>query len=147
MVQGRAALNRRLMAIPQKVRTEVVAQMEKEASQLVQEMSSLKPHPNIRIGWTWGDAPAGSVAIGRVGQTEFAKIAITIYATAISNGRPFPNLAAWFEFGTGPRSQRTTGRSTGAMPASPFFFPVYRANRTRIRGSISRAVTRGVKKA
>lgn len=147
MVQGVSALNRRLMSIPQKVRVEVVAQMEKEANKLVQEMRSLRPAREIIIDWTWGDAPAGSVTIGQVGQNRFGKIAITVYATARKNGRAFPNLAAWFEFGTGPRSQRKTGRYTGVMPASPYFFPVYRANRSRIRGSISRAVTRGVKKA
>lgn len=135
------------MAIPQKVKAEVVAQLEKEAEKLVAEMNALKPNRAIIIDWTWGDVPAGAVTLGRVGRTQFEKIAITIYATGVSNGKPFPGLAGWFEFGTRPRVQKTTGRYTGQIVASPYFFPVYRSNRTRIRGNISRAITRGVRKA
>lgn len=37
--------------------------------------------------------------------------------------KPFSSLAHFFEFGTGPRTQKTTGRYTGSMPAQPFMRP------------------------
>ena len=36
------------------------------------------------------------------------------------------------EFGTGPRVQRTTGRSTGSMPAAPFMRPAWKQNKSKV---------------
>lgn len=146
MVIGTAALHARLQAIPAKVREEVRLQLEKEAENLVSQMNTLKPIPEITIGWTWGEAPAGAVTIGRVGQNETARVAVTIYATGMVNGKAFAALAGWFEFGTKDRRHKS-GKRTGRITASPYFYPVYRSNRTRIRSALSRAVTRGVRKA
>lgn len=38
--------------------------------------------------------------------------------------RPFSKLAHLIEFGTAARTQRTTGRFTGRMPANPFLRPL-----------------------
>jgi hypothetical protein len=37
--------------------------------------------------------------------------------------RPFSRLGHLVEFGTAPRTQQTTGRYTGRMPANPFMRP------------------------
>lgn len=148
MVQGAAELRRRFQALPQHVRSEVTAEIEKQAQGLVAQMNAIKPSPAIKVAWTWGDAPRGAVTLARTrGGRAFGKVAATIYATGISSGSEFPALATWFEFGTAERVQKTTGRYTGRIAAQPYFFPAYRANKTRIRSAISRAVTRAVKRA
>lgn len=146
MVQGLAELSRKLKAIPNSVLEEVTAQLEKEAGKIVSEMNALKPIPEITVGWTWGDAPAGAVTIGQVRGREFGRIAITIFATANTKKGSRPAIARWFEFGTKDR-YHDSGKYTGKISQSPYFFPVWRSNRTRFRGNLSRAVTRGVRKA
>ena len=60
---------------------------------------------------------------------------ITLYAGTRdkSLGDQDAFYARWQEFGT------------EKMPASPFFFVVWRANRTRVRSGISRAARKAVK--
>jgi HK97 gp10 family phage protein len=53
-------------------------------------------------------------------------------AAAVSNA-PHDH---WFEYGTAPRTQKTTGDSTGAMPARPFFRPAVDANKGRVQDLI-----------
>lgn len=122
--------------------------MQRTAERVTREMRAFNPltDADIEINWTWGDAPKGSVTLGTVrsgknpGKT-YDKIAITIYA----RGRGF--AAMWFEHGTAERFQKSTGRRTGRVTAQPFFFPVYRANKKRIRSTINAAVRRGFKKS
>lgn len=150
MVQGVAKFKARMRNIPEVVRAEIVKQLEKEAGKVVAFMASLNPLPGtIRIDWTWGDTPAGAVTIGTVRGQEHDRIAITIYATASTSKYPggIAAIARWWEFGTAPRRQKTTGRYTGYIPASPFFYPAWRAERRRVKGNIARAVKRGFKKA
>lgn len=144
MVTGVAELHAKLAEVPQLVQDEVVQEMEKSAALLVSEMKALVPEDEgdlkSSIGWSWGDAPAGSLTIGSFRGREFGKLKITIYAgnstTIVTNKRgiEFQN-ARLQEFGT------------VNMAANPYFFPVFRANKTRIRSNISRAVTRAFKKS
>lgn len=149
MVNGIENIRRLHKSIPQRVRAEVTAQLETEAQKFVQEANAIKPDEKITIGWTWGSAPAGAITVGKVANREYEKIAITIYAIGplLEDARVPISLADVFEFGTNPRTQRSTGKFTGSMPASPYFFPTYRANRRRVRANLSRAVSRGFKKA
>jgi len=141
MVKGVSRFQRKMKAIPDSVREEVTRTIEGAANDLVADMRTLNPLPNeIEINWTWGDAPKGAVTLGRVGRNRYDKIAATIYA----RGDTF--AAHWFEFGTAPRFQATTGRATGRIEESPFFFPAYRGNRRRLRARITRAVARGFRK-
>lgn len=144
MVKGLGALHQRFTAIPENVRTEVAAQMEVEANKLVRQMRAVAPKDSgqlaASIGWTWGDAPEGSLSIGTIRGNEYGKVKITIYAggpqTVVKNKRGMEfQLARLQEFGT------------KRMPANPFFFPTYRSNEKNIRSSLSRAVTRAVKKS
>lgn len=105
------------------------------------------------IGWTWGDAPKGSVAIGTVG--DGAAMRITIYA-----GDEKAYYARWVEFGTqahavgkgsdlsvkGKKRRQTGGQHPGAAP-QPFFFPAYRLGRKRAINRIKRAISKAVKEA
>jgi len=145
--QLRAAFNR----VPEKIRDEVTIQVEREAERLVKQISQQKPvgidgNPidEIEVGWTWGAAPRGSITLGSVANNKFAKVQVTVYA----RGKPGSGFgAAWFEFGTEMRVQKTTGKETGILPAQPFFWPNYRDRRKFIKRNLRAAITRGIKKA
>lgn len=131
------AMERRFAAIPVKVREAVRYAMADQADKLVEEMFNLAPKDTYElvssIGWTWGDAPAGTMAIGTVGGpggTEYGSMKITIFA---GGGDAFH--ARFQEFGTVD------------MAANPFFYPVWRLRRRRVRSAISRAMRKAIREA
>ena len=135
MVQGLDRFNARWRKIPQMARKNVRAEMEDIANDITDEMWSrvLQGKTGVlgaSIGWTWGDAPAGSMTIGTVGKAEYGTMRITIYAGGDEA------FYAWFhEFGT------------VKMPANPFFFPVWRAEKRRVRSRISRAMSKAIRES
>lgn len=134
MVKNLGRFQRQIRAIPSAVRAEVRKQLEKEAEKIVRLMRAFAPKGTTRrlvesIGWTWGDAPDGTMALGQVAD-EPGGLAITIYA---GGGDAF--YARFQEFGR------------VKMPANPFFYPVWRGERRRARAGIRRAVKRGIAKA
>ena len=134
MVQGLDELNRRWGAVPDRVREAVREAMEKAADSVVADMRKIAPKGESgdlarSINWTWGDAPAGSLVIGTAtGGRSYGSMVITFYA---GGGDAF--YARFQEFGT------------VKMAAQPFFFPVWRVWRRRVRSRISRAVTKAMK--
>ncbi|RMF11096.1 MAG: HK97 gp10 family phage protein [Alphaproteobacteria bacterium] len=48
------------------------------------------------------------------------------------------------EFGTAERFHKS-GKSVGSAPAQPFLFPAYRIMKRRIKGRMSRAITKSLK--
>lgn len=135
MVEGLAKFEARWKRIPQNALINVRAAMEEAATDIVEEMWSRAPQGatgrvGASIGWTWGDAPAGSFTIGKVGGKEYSSLKITIYA---GGGDAF--YAKFHEFGT------------VKMSANPFFFPVWRARRKRVKGRISRAISKAIKES
>tara|TARA_R110002049_G_scaffold23545_10_gene83649 strand:- start:39023 stop:39442 length:420 start_codon:yes stop_codon:yes gene_type:complete len=135
MVKGLAEFNRRWTAIPRAVRQAAIDTLEKNANELVGAIKPLIPIEGIEVAWTWGQAPKGSMALGSVGTSDRGLL-ITVFA----RGESFN--PAWFEFGTAPRFTKS-GRYSGQIIASPFFWPTYRAKKRRLRGRM----TRNVKKA
>lgn len=135
-MKGQAALHKQLEAIPAALLAELRIVLEREAENLVQEMRRLVPVESgilqESIGWTWGEAPAGRIKIGSVGGKRFGTLSISIYAGA-KNGDDDAFYSYFVEFGT-----------TSAT-AQPFFFPVYRANRKRIRANLKRGISRVMK--
>ena len=133
MVEGLDALNRRWWAIPDRVRAEVVAAMEATAENVVRDMRNIAPKGETgnlvrSISWTWGEAPAGSITIGKsTAGRSYGAMTLTIYA---GDGAAF--YARFQEFGTKD------------MPASPFFYPIWRIWRRRVRSRIAAAVRRAI---
>lgn len=143
MVKGLTALNRKLtVTIPKRVQEATRKAMEKGAEETVQMMKRLVPFETgaLRdsIGWTWGDAPAGSFTIGTVGGREYGTMRITIYAgneqTKVGSRKQF-QLARLQEFGT------------QAMAANPFFYPSWRAMRKRVKSRITREMKKAIQQA
>lgn len=157
MVAGLDKVRAQLNAVPELVRRELIREMERSANEMVKDMRALVPVRSgvlrASIGWTWGDVPAGALKIGQVRGRSYGRLAITIYA-----GNRAAYYARFVEFGTRPHAvgrnasldrglrQDGIGLHPGASPR-PFFYPVYRANRRRVRARLSRAVTRAVKQA
>ena len=134
-IQGLDAFRRRWGAIPGAVRDAVATEMEAIAADLVADMRKLAPKGATlalveSIRWTWGEAPKGSMVIGRVGRGEYGALRITIYA---GGGDAF--YARFHEFGT------------VKMVAQPFFFVAWRARRRAIRGRLTRAINRAIRAA
>lgn len=135
MVKGLAELNRRWGGIPEAVRINTRAAMEDIATDLVEEMWARAPHGatgvlSASIGWTWGEAPAGTLVIGSVGGRDYGTMRITIFA---GGGEAF--YARFHEFGT------------SRMPARPFFYPVWRARRRNARARLARAIGRTIRES
>lgn len=154
-VLNRDRLKRKLLAVPEFVKAEIKLAMEQSAEEIVKLAQQLVPvrdgtlHDSI--GWTWGDAPKGSISIGSV-PGPGKELRITIYA-----GSEEAYYARWVEFGVAAssRGQRITNRSgrsrvsggaTGQGPR-PFFFPAYRIGRKKAKGRVSRAVRKAAKRA
>ena len=134
MVQGLTEFQSRWGAIPDLVRNEMRAEMEDIADDMVAQMYSRAPFLTGdlagSIQWTWGDAPAGSLKLGSVSGREYGAMTLTIYA-----GDKDAFYARFQEFGT------------VKMAANPFFYPVWRANKRRIKARLSRAVRKAIRLA
>nr|WP_278377190.1 HK97-gp10 family putative phage morphogenesis protein [Brucella anthropi] len=131
-VIGLESLKRKLLAIPEQAKAEIRKAMETSAEEIVRFAKSLAPVDTgdlqMSISWTWGDAPDGTMILGRV-VGDKNDLVITIYA-----GGSEAYWARWVEFGT------------SKMKAQPFFLPAYRANRKRVRGRITRGINKAAKK-
>ncbi len=149
MVKGVDRVRRRLRALTAAFEQEIPDALERLATDIVKGMNAAKPIPEITVAWTRGaDIPKGAVALAGVADGDGSRVAITIYATASTTGVPggFPAIARWFEFGTAPRVQKTTGRYVGQITAQPYFYPIYRANKKRVRAQVRAAIDRAVRR-
>lgn len=108
--------------------------MERGANEVVDTAKSFVPYRDgaLRrsIGWTWGNAPAGSISIGTIRGRQYSALRITIYA---GNKEAF--YARFQEFGT------------VKMAANPFFFVAWRINRRRIKSRVTRETNKAIKRA
>jgi HK97 gp10 family phage protein len=118
--------------------------MERAAEQIVAMMKNLVPVDNgtLRdsIGWTWGKAPKGSLAVAAIKGGKADGLTITIYA-----GNDKAYYARWVEFGTSPRANggKFSGTKNPGTRARPFFYVSWRANKR----SAKRIVRKGVRDA
>ena len=138
-------LQKKLDRLPIKVKQRIREAMEQGANEIVNMAKNLVPDDSgaLRdsIGWTYGQAPKGAMTLGKV-QSLGGELTITIYA---GNSEAF--YARWVEFGTSQHTAggKFAGATIPAIPASPYFYVSFRANRRRVRGRISRAINRAAK--
>jgi hypothetical protein len=151
-------LEARLARAVEAVEIAIRRSMEEAAEDLVQFMKQLAPvkEGDLRksIGWTWGDAPEGSVSVDTVTSSG---VQITIYA---GRGLDFPARARWVEFGTAPHSVAKGGGTAagkalfaagGGKPhpgakAHPYFYPAYRAKKAGIIRRMRREIKAELKR-
>lgn len=122
-VLGVERLQRKLRALPQVEKDRIRAAIAKSAREIADLAESLVPKDSGllagSIGWTWGEAPKGSMALA---QAKVGDLTATVYA-----GDSDAFYVRWVEFGT------------QKMAAQPFFFVAYRALRKRTKSNIKRA--------
>ena len=133
MVKGLAEMNRRWGAIPAKVRQAARDTLEQNAEEIVADMRKAAPVGEtgkllFSINWTWGKAPAGTMVVGAVGASNSSDLRITIYA-----GGDDAFYARFHEFGT------------KNMTANPFFWPIWRARRRRVKSRLTRNINKAIK--
>lgn len=99
------------------------------------------------IGWTFGDAPKGSVIVmkGR-GRRRGKAVVVTIYAgRSVAKSDAF--YARFVEFGTAPHT--AGGMFKGAQhpgaTAHPFFFPAWRLKKKKLKGRVGREMRKSAK--
>jgi len=142
MVDGIKALEKKLTkTIPEAIRKAASDAMEKGAQEVVDMMKRRVPRDTGElantIGWTWGDAPKGSMVIGEVQNRKYNTMRILIFAgsekTRVGSRNQF-QLARLLEFGT------------QEMGPKPFFFGSWRANKKRVRSRVTRAIREAIKR-
>jgi HK97 gp10 family phage protein len=142
---GLQKLQKKLEALPGKVKARIREAMEEGAKEIVALAKSLVPADSgaLRdsIGWTWGRAPKGAMTIGKI-QSIGGDLTITIYA---GNSEAF--YARWVEFGSAAHTAggKFAGATIPAIPASPFFYVSFRALRGRVKSRITRSINKAAK--
>lgn len=155
---NRERLRAKLRALPDNLRKNIVDPMEKSAQNIVDLAINLCPERTgaLRnsIDWNWGDPPAGSSFGSKAPTVSKSVFRISVYA---GNDRAF--YARWVEFGTQPSvkgskvsapsrgkgKKRVAYRTHPGTRAQPFFYPAYRASRTKVRSAIARGVNKALK--
>lgn len=117
--------------VPKAVRAAATKTINDQAQKLVKDMQRVAPRGRTgrlrkSIKATMGDR--GGVTVGNVRGRSYGTIRAIVSAGA---GNAF--YARWVEFGT----IKTAAR--------PFFFPVYRARRKKIRAAINRSINKAIK--
>lgn len=144
-IEGLKRLQAKLDRLPSKVKQRIKDAMEAGADEIVTLAKSLVADDTgaLRdsIGWTYGRAPKGAMAIGKIESTG-GDLTITIYA---GNSEAF--YARWIEFGTSAHTAggKFAGATIPAQPARPFFYVSFRANRKRVKSRVTRAINKAAK--
>jgi HK97 gp10 family phage protein len=147
---NRERLLAKMAAIPAEIRKEIAKAVREGADEIVRVQKSLAP---VRTGAlrdsivaTQGAAaPAYSTFRGGQGGGESdPELSVTISA-----GNTKVRYAHLQEFGTAPHENGGifAGSEHPGNSPSPFFFPGYRATRRRVKGRITRATKKAIKKA
>ena len=135
-MKGAKRLSRKLRKdIPESVRRAVKPAIAKQAQRISNAQKALAPGWIVKeMGWREGGAAPGDV-FAEGGEDSDA--AATIFV------RDF--RARWFEFGTAPRVQKTTGRAVGRITAQPFFYPAWRLYKKPAGAAIRRALRKAIR--
>lgn len=130
-IEGRAALKRKLQAMPRAVREEIAKALEQSGAELSGLAKRLAPRKT-----------------GRLADSIRYEIEDDLRVT-VSAGDKEAFYAAMVEHGTKPHENkgRFKGSRNPGTRARPFFFPAYRALKKRIKTRLSRSITKGIKKA
>lgn len=147
-----AKLKKRFKEVPGKVEAALRPVMEDFAKQIVAQMKYTAPKDSgaLRdsIGWTWGAGPKGAMTVGEV-RHKGVGLHITIYVGTRDKtlGDRDAYYARWVEFGTSGHVNggMFAGSENPGITAQPFFYPVWRANRRRVKAGVNRALRKALK--
>lgn len=152
-IRGIRSLRRKLLAMPGPIRDQTRQALEEGAEQIVAQMRNIVVKGRTRrlfqsIGWTWNEAPKGSIAVA---SAKIGENTLTIFA-----GDEVAYYARWVEFGVRPHSLTKGARikKAGTQQGGPqhpgtrpqaFFFPIYRANKKEVKRRVNAAMRKALK--
>ena len=128
-IEGLERLRRRLDAMPAKARAAAVKMVNKSADELVAQMKAIAPVSQDKNPGELRDSIRKEE--GLLGDVS----AVVLADAKDDKGRPY---AARVELGH-------MAKNGVQVPAEPFFYPVVRVNRARIKRRLARAVSRALK--
>ena len=145
----------RLAKIQGPIRTRVRSALKQNGDEITGQMKAVAPKDSgalaASIKAVFGTFQVANANVRGVGTSGGGDPDLTLHLVA-------GDAKAWYarivEFGT--KEPRTIRRyfgnanqtvTVGAMPPRPFFFPVYRANKKRAKGRLTRAMKAGVREA
>lgn len=155
-LEGFAELDAKLAALPDRIAKGAAVRGMKKASRVIADDQERLANPGLRdtivvkakarnltglaeFGAVLGSGGSRREAVGalrgarRDRGSEGTRVTVRIGSTS--------PLAHLFEFGTAPRTQKTTGRYTGIMPAEPFVRPSFDNNKEAALAAIKREIT------
>jgi hypothetical protein len=131
-ILGLSALRAKFKRLPAAAEDATRIAIAQSADQIVAMAQRLVPVESgdlkRTIGWTWGEAPKGSIVLGS--SRGGANLTATIYA-----GNSIGYYARWVEFGT------------VQSRANPYFFPSYRTHAKKAKARIRLAIRKSAKAA
>jgi HK97 gp10 family phage protein len=136
-------LRRRLRAIPPRVAAAMSRALVQNAEELVGKMKNAAPYDSgdleDTIVWAFTSSRDGET-IGSVKGAEGLSV-------TISAGGGLAYYATWVEYGTPPHINggKFAGTLHPGTQKQPFFWPIYRLNKRRIKGRLSRAQNKAIK--
>lgn len=142
-MKNRARLLAKMKALAPAIRSAIKQAMAEGADEIVSEQKRLVPVRNGKlrdsIRQTWGDKPSTSAGTLVAGGEMQGDPDLTVWITA---GDREAFYARYVEFGTAPHVNggMFAGTQHPGATQQPFFYPVYRAKRRRVKSRIARAI-------
>lgn len=150
-LKGRARLLKKMASIPPEIRKDMAIAIKQGADDIVRLQRHLAPEQSgdLResiVATSGGAAPKYSTFKGkeRGGGKSDPDLSVTISA-----GNAKVRYAHIVEFGSAPHINggKFKGSQHPGTSASPFFFPGYRAMRRKVKGRITRATKKAIRRA
>jgi HK97 gp10 family phage protein len=142
---GLASLQRRLAAIPKRLKREVQPALLKGAEDMAGDIKRLAPVDDGDLRDSIAVTPAGQKTPAH--SQPGGSTTVPENAVAVTAGNTRVRYAHLLEYGTAPHINGGTfaGTQNPGVPAQPFFWPGYRLNRKRVKARIRRAISKAVK--
>jgi len=143
---GRAHLKKRMLALPEKMRTAADAALAKAADELVADIQAATPVASGDLRDSIKKVPLGDGRIGyRVVGGEHGKGKKGWYIRFVEHGTKAGVKGARTTDESG--RNRKVQRTHSGTRAQPFFWPTYRRSKTRIRSRLTRALKKAAKES
>ena len=139
---GRSALLRKLALLPDAARQEIAKAINQSAEEIAAAQRRQAPKRTGALERSIVVSRGGAVpkyaSVGRAGATDKGDPDLTVIVSAGNSAVRYAHLV---EFGTAPHENKGLyeGSQHPGAKAKPFFFPVYRSYRKRVKSRMTRA--------
>lgn len=147
---GRSALLRKLALLPDAARQEIAKAINQSAEEIAAAQRRQAPKRTGALEKSIVVSRGGAVpkyaSVGRAGATDKGDPDLTVIVSAGNSQVRYAHLV---EFSTAPHTNKGLfeGSQHPGTKSQPFFFPVYRAYRKRVKSRITRATKKAARNA